>query len=199
MSIKIESDFKDFYDELSNKEAIRVYMRKYSDSRTKIEALRLLRRFGIRTIDIEPVCKRTYKDKELIIYSSNKGYSRKRVVSYEEARLIYNNSLSSVYYGKSYENVLKCLHIGQRRFNIMLRYSIGDLDKYEIKDIVEISKSFGNIGLPIYSIDYININGGMVATELNEVQNLKDIGIDKILSKEDVIKEIEIALEHYNK
>ena len=51
----------------------------------------------------------------------------------------------------------------------------------------------------IYSIDYIQYNNEMLATDFNEVQNLHNIGFERFMTAEQIINEIRDSILIYNK
>ena len=55
------------------------------------------------------------------------------------------------------------------------------------------------IGLPIFSIDYIIDKGIMIATDFSEVENLKELGVEKIITAEEIVEEIRQSILTYNK
>lgn len=201
--IKIDSDFKDYYDYLNDESSAITYHRRYGDCAQRGTALRKLQNLGIRTIEIKQVSKFIYSSKEkLVVYTdpmlhNGKG---KRVMCVDEARQSYINYIASKYYDECKE-FIKLLQVGKRRFVINYkRADEFDLSKNEITNITEISSELNNaVALPIFSVDYISIDSAMVATDFNEVEVLRDCGVAEILRPEEVIEEIKNSLVAYNK
>lgn len=201
LGVRIDSDFIDIYDNLSEYSANRVYSRFYSRQKGKVYELNKLKRLGVKTIKLEPVYNKSYASKDLVVYSDQKKHlgKGKVILRYNEAKLMYNNYLASEYEEESASNVLKYLQIGERRFRLELEYEKRSLEKFTVKDIYEESRSYNkSIPIPIYSIDYININSEMIAIDLNEVENLSRLNITSILSTSEIMDEIEKTLIHYN-
>ena len=55
------------------------------------------------------------------------------------------------------------------------------------------------MGLPIFSIDYIDTAYGMLAVDFNTVQDLQSLNMYTILQPHEVINEVFNALVKYNK
>lgn len=203
LGIKIESDFKDYYDVASaESNYIGVYTRnKNRESRGKL--LRWIREQGTKTIELKAA--REYDDrvKELVIYTNPNLHDSlgKHVVSLNEARTLYANNLASPFYTEANGETLKFLQIGTRRFRVRLKSNnIRSLLEGEVIDIVELEASFNySIMQPIFSIDYISNGKETVAIDFNKVQRLDKLGFERLISPEGVISEVKKVLVAYNK
>jgi hypothetical protein len=202
VNLNIESDFKDFYDNLSNKKSIVTYHRFLKDSKQRGTALKYLRSIGIRTIEIKQVNQFMISDSPIVVYTDPKGHNGKGKVLMDvsEALRSYENYMASKYLDYSSGVTLKFLQIGKRRFQIQFDKVGKSLDIGRITHINEITPEYNRlIGLPIFSIDYVSNGEYMVATDFNEVENLERIGLDKFISAEEVLNEIREALIIYSK
>lgn len=200
--IKIVSDFKDYYDIVSDENSSIVYNRFWSKCEQRATALRNLQSMGTRTIEIKPVSNFLFSDGRLVVYTNPKLHNGqgKKIMTVGEARQIYLNYTASQYFENS-DGFVKFLQVGKRRFIISYkRTDNDDLSKSIITDINEISSEYNRIvALPIFSIDYISLNNVMVATDFNEVESLQNCGVDKLLAPEVVAEEIKNSLIAYNK
>lgn len=194
IGVKIESDFLDYYDYLSsNRTNSLVYKRHLSDLLSKDRAIGILKRLKLKTITIGAVKDIAYLADNLVVYTDIKSGS-KRLMASKDALLIYPNYLASIFYEESDGITYKILQIGDRRFRIILK---GDINT-EVKVIESIEEIFGvyhrNIRNPIFSIDFIPTNSGLLALDINNVEVLKNLGMYNILTAEEVISQIYRAL-----
>lgn len=201
IKLKIESDFSDYYDFLSvNEGYIAKYVRKYSNSLHKNQAIAELRKLGVSTIPIGSVRQLQSLHKQLVVYTDvtkHKGEGKVIMESYE-AMLSYPTCLASPYFENS-GITNKFLQIGCRRFRIVLENS-SPLKTGRILSIDEIQPSYNYlVGLPIFSIDYIDTAYGMLAVDFNTVQDLQSLNMYTILQPHEVINEVFNALVKYNK
>lgn len=199
--IYIKSDFKDYYDYLHSECSNVVYNRFLSDSKQRGTALKYLRNLGIKTLDVKPVKQYYRDDGPIVVYTSPNLHhsSGKKIMDVEEAMQYYSNCIASKYIQS--DKSIKFLQIGKRRFTLFFNKKDLDLNLGELINITESQSSYNRIiGLPIFSIDYISDSESkLVATDFNEVEDLKRLGIDKIISAEDIVREIREALIVYNK
>ena len=200
--IFICSDYTDYYDVLHDNKSDIKYVRKMSNSMQRGKALKYLRELGIKTIETKSVRDAfPYYDK-LVVYTDPKGHNGKgkKIMKSDKAIREYENYLCSPFY-ETDGTTIKYLQIGDKR--ITLQYYKDDTESLEQGTIIDISQSTPEynmlIGLPIFSIDYININGIMTATDFNEVENLSKIGIDKYFNASEIIDIIQKSLIKYNK
>lgn len=200
-NIGLESDFKDFYDNLFNDKSSFKYKRNLSDSMPKGKALKTLKSFGTPTIEIKPVSQFNRYDSKLVVYTDPKLHlgMGKQVCSWHEAMLNYSNCLASLYLDETDGVSLKFLQLGSRRFRIMMKGEKDSLLPGVVTSIEELEQGYNYvIPIPIFSIDYISNGNEMVAIDYNEVQELSSLGIEKIITEAEVVEQIYRALIHYN-
>lgn len=201
--LKICSDFCDFYDKLSTEGSLVTYKRYLSECKQRGVALQYLRNLGVKTIEIRQVSKYIPIDGDLVVYTDPMLHSGngKRIMSVIDAQRSYNNYVASIYIRSTDPLTVKYLQIGKRRFNLYYRKRQElTLDAGDLVDIREIPSDYNRlIALPIYSIDYIQYNNEMLATDFNEVQNLHNIGFERFMTAEQIINEIRDSILIYNK
>lgn len=200
MSIKINSDYVDFYDDINDDKSIYIYNRFKSKMKQRGTALKHLRTLGIKTIELKPVSSFCKWDGNIVVYTDVFAHDGmgKKVMAVEEAQAFNNNCLASKYYESPIS--IKVLQIGNVR--VTLKYEKETelaLDKGKLVDI-DMNKTDYNrlIGIPIYSIDYISGNEVMLATDFNEVENLMNLGLDEYITKEQIVELIKGSLLAYN-
>lgn len=201
-TIEIKSDFEDYYDSLSNAQSIIKYRRFLSESKQRGTALKILRSMGIKTIDIKPVNQYSAWDGLIVVYTNPKGHNGtgKKIMTVDDAMMSYSQCAASKYYSVL-DMWTKFLQIGNRRFTI---YFKKDSEiSLNMGSIIEVKETKGGynplIGLPIFSIDYITNGVEVIATDFNEVQDLRSIGMDRYLKGQEVVDQIADALVAYNK
>lgn len=202
LGIRIESDFSDYYDCKGNSDSIGVY-RRYTSSDSRAKILRWLRGKDIKTVDIKAVKEFDNSNSKLVVYnnSSLHGFKGKSVMDIEEARELYPNLPASKFYEEANGETIKVLQIGSRRFRMTLKNEdLHLLKEGRVTDIIELTPQL-NYGImePIFSIDYIFNGVDMLAVDFNKVQKLDTLGIQDIMTPEEVINEIRGALIAYNK
>lgn len=201
-SICIKSDFTDYYDRLQDSNSVLTYNRYLSESKQRGTALKYVRSLGIKTIELKPVNKFLSLDGKILVYTNPKLHNGegKKILTVDEALQSYSNCIASKFY-EDIELTVKFLQVGKRRFTLYFRKDNPyDLSCGKLVSINESTSDYNRlIGLPIFSIDYIQRHGEMIATDFNEVENIMRLGIDKIISAEDIIKEIKNSLIIYNK
>lgn len=198
--LKIESDFTDYYDYLSVNDGYSYrYVRNYKDSLPKGKDLAELRRLGIATVQVGSVRELNSMYKQLVVYTDvtkHRGEG-KVIMDSHEAILTYPTSLASPYI----ENggiTNKFLQIGSRRFRVVLE-NVYPLKTGRVLSLDEIQPDYNySVRLPIFSIDYISTAYGLIAVDFNTVQELKTLGIDRIMQPYEVVSEISKALSKYN-
>lgn len=205
MKVGLESDFKDYYDSYfeQNAEQVQaVYKRNKCDMPSKGKGLATLRKIGIQTIKLEATRDMIFFDegqsKQIVVYTDpNKHDGTGRVLmKLSEAQLTYPNSLASEFYEEA-TSISKLLYIGSRRFKVLIETK-GGLDKGRVVQIEEIGRMYNYmIACPIFSIDYIPTNNGLLAITLNTVERLSDYGFDNIIKPEDIVEEISAAMLEY--
>lgn len=200
----IESDFTDFYDTISKEKSPIKYRRYISECKQRGTALKYLRSIGLSTIDIKPVNQYLDSDGLLVVYTDPKQHSGqgKKLLTVEEAKVMYNNCIASNYYKTENNLTIKYVQIGKRRFTLYFKKNENSnpLSMGDLINIQETQSEYNRlVGLPIFSIDYISVGDKMLATDFNEVQSLESLGMYNYIQKEDVIKEIIDSLITYNK
>lgn len=201
-SICIKSDFTDYYDIIQDKNSVLTYNRYLSECKQRGTALKYVRSLGLKTLELKPVNQYISLDGKILVYTNPRLHNGegKKIMTVDEALRSYNNCIASKFYEDT-TNVVKFLQIGKRRFTLYFKKDTPyDLSHGNLIDIRESVSEYNRlIGLPILSIDYIEINGEMVATDFNEVENLGKLGMSEFLRPEDIIKEIKESLIVYNK
>lgn len=203
-SLNIQSDFVDYYDILNNEKSTFVYNRYIGNSKSRGTVLKELRNLGVKTIELKQVSQFYKGEGPLVVYVDPKEHKGKGklIMSVEDAQLAYPNSLASPYIETTNGYILKYVHVGKRRFALYYKKDEPiSLNMGRLIDINEATPEYNRqVGLPIYSIDYIvKDNNEMVATDFNMVQSLGNIGLQSKLTAENVIDEIVQALAIYNK
>lgn len=197
-NIKLITDFSDFYDSELNGGDI-CYRRLESKSKGKGEELEFLSSLGILTETVYLVSMIPSNIERVIVLTNDKAHkgNGKIIMSRAEAQRSYKNYICVPYIEDTNGRSVKVLQIGQRRFRIeMLNIKYEKFASHGVVTAIEEIEPYFNkdIKIPIFSIDYIPFEDKMMAVDFNRVQNLSTLGIDKILSKEEVIFEIKSAL-----
>lgn len=188
--MKLSTDFQDYYDELLTRfEDDRVYIRNLGDSDGKFAELKFLRGLGFETIDLKPVSKIINANKVVVYMNTKKHMGQgKQVLQYRDAYDMYFNTVCSEYF-EGNEYTYKILQIGCKRYSLVIKNE-GLVEK-EIERLECLPDGLTNgIDYPIYSIDYINRNGKMVACDFNKVQKLSHIGFDKYIPASVIVNEL---------
>lgn len=202
--INIQSNFTDFYDNLSVQSSNIVYNRIRSND-TRAQNIKFLQGLGIKTITcgaLRQIASPTMK--KLVVYTdpTSHNFNGKHIYSLYDALSQYSNCVASEFLENYGGYTVKYLQIGERRFRLMF-FNPEYKDKLiegNMVAIEELPKQYNyKIGLPIYSIDYISNGCETIAIDFNEVQCLKSIGMDKYIGAHDVVKEVKNALIAYNK
>lgn len=202
MRIGLESDYKDYYDSAfykaeNNEGADIVYSRMKSHEPSKGKGLARLRKFGIQTIQLNATREINNVSKVIVYTDTNKKGCGAVVMSLNDAKIMYPNSLASEFY-EGVDEIYKLLYIGKRRFAITIKKD-ANTSKGQITSIKEINSMFNKaIAEPIFSIDYIETSVGLLAVRLNTAEKLEDYGIQNYMTPEEVVDEIWQALKAYN-
>lgn len=197
--LSIVSKFSDYYDsECSENNNDLVYNRQRGKYRQRGAALSFIRGIGVKTIDIKTVNSFMFSNADkIVVYTDSMRHNSdgKRVMTPMEASLQYENCVASKFYSDANISV-KYLQIGKRRFTVYLKHDNPEtLSQGEVINIVEQASGYNRlIGLPIYSIDYIQINNEMVATDFNEIERLRLLNFQSVMSSAEVIEEIKQAM-----
>lgn len=201
---RLESDFEDYYDCCQIDSSPLIYRRFNSERHDRSEALSFLKNNGIKTVNFGPFRNFGKNIKNFVVYTnpSLHNFLGKHIYSYNEVQSQYRNYLVSEFLDNYGGYTVKYLQIGERRFRLMFfnpDYKT-KLIEGSMVAIEELPRQYNYaIGLPIYSIDYISNGVEMVAIDFNEVQRLNTIGINNLISAEDVATEVKNALIAYNK
>lgn len=197
---RLDSDFTDFYDKLTNNKSRLKYIRKRVTFGTRIKELSFLNSLGIKTIPYGIVSKldESIKDNDkIVVYTNQSMHSStgKHIYRRREAAGQYRNLVASKYIPNNLGYTLKYLQIGERRFQIILT-STKELNEGTPIYIQELEPRYNNkIKLPIFSIDYVTDGNDWFAVDFNEVQRLDNLNIEDYIKAEDVVLEIKKALQ----
>ena len=202
--LKIDSDFVDYYDILSSDDTDIVYKRISKNREQRAKDLKYLRTLGLKTLELRQVNQFVRDTEPIVVYTNPKGHNSlgKEIMRVGEALKMYGNYTASRYIKPDNGYSMKYLQIGKQRYALYFKKDIDDisLKMGRLVNIVKAEPEYNRlIGLPIYSIDYIPHNGEMIATDFNCIENLKRLGIDSVISAEEVISEITKSLIVYNK
>lgn len=191
----LESTFTDFYDKkLAEYDNI-----EYKRSRPKADArgleLNELRKIGIPTLEVKAVSLYNSSVEELVVYTEPHKHDKegKIVTDLETARLMYRNNLASPFYRKCCMFTIKYVQVGKRRFRV---FFLGKRDESVFEDgqVMKIEELYSQyntvIKEPIFSIDYISTDFGLIAIDFNKVQNLGKIGLADYMTDDEVCQEL---------
>lgn len=200
--IKIESDFTDYYDNIgANTKFVGIYKR-YMINESKGKLMKQLKDQGIKSLELKAVRDFDNSVKQLVIYTNPKLHESKGkiLMSLDDARMLYPTYLASEFYNEADSEFLKYLQIGYRRFTLKMKS--GDKNKFGdclVTDIKEMTPDLNYLMMkPIFSIDYISNGKEMIAIDFNMAQRLSKLGIDKIMTAEQVMSEIKKSMSAYN-
>lgn len=221
LSVRLTSDFKDFYDEELNKlceinkhERQFLFRREKSQTQHRALDLKFLRTSGIPTIDLKPVTSFQFMspDTKILVYTQPELHNGlgKVVMDNLDAQTMYGNMPAREWIKHSETNgmTLKCLQVGLRRFKILLwnespegcieesGKGLSDLKDKKVVSVEELPG--GQIGIsasPIYSIDYLPTDAGLLATDYNSIENLGNLGFERVMTPSEICKEI---IDFYN-
>ena len=194
--IRLESDYTDYYDSIFSDEGKSTYRRISTECMPRGRAIKYLKELGVPTIEVGQV--NTFNSlqySKLVVYTNSRqhGGKGKVVVSTDEAKRYYSNYLAAPYIENTNGASLKYIQIGGIAIQLSLR---NNGDKAEIKsgEVVESNRSdIGmnkQINIPIFSIDYIPVNGIITAIDFNSSENLSRYGIDKIVTPDEILAEL---------
>lgn len=200
----LASDFTDFYDDCCDSNSVIVYNRFRNQGMSRGEALNYLKNNGIKTVNFGPFTKFGSSTDKLVVYTnpSLHNFAGKQIHTFNEVALQYTNYMMAEFLEVYGGYTVKYLQIGERRFRMMFfnpEYK-NKLIEGSMVAVEELPKQYNYaIGLPIYSIDYISNGVEMVAIDFNEVQQLDKIGVNNLITAENVAMEVRNALITYNK
>lgn len=202
--IRLDSDFKDYYDGEFNSEGSIIYSRRIRDTSPRGVALEKLRTNGVPIVPIGPANSFGREVKRLVVYADPKGHNGagKEIMLRNDARLLYGNTLASEFIEDTHGVYIKFLQIGERRFSLTMQNPYDGVKCHpgQIISIQEIPPAYNYvIRIPIFSIDYISYKGVMAAIDFNEVQNLQELSFYRWMTPKDVANEVEKAIKTINK
>ena len=200
---RLESDFDDFYDDISDDNSKIVYYR-IRENISRVDDLNFLKSLGIKTVNFGPFKKFGQDTKQFVVYTNQFLHDSlgKHIYTFDEVSIQYNTSLLAEFIENTQGYTIKYLQIGERRFRLVFYNPdfLHTLNEGQLIAFDELPKQYNYaIGLPIYSIDYVSTSSEMVAIDFNRVQKLDKIGVDKYIAAEDVATEVKNALIAYNK
>lgn len=196
----IQSDFTDYYDNLCQSTGYITYNRFYKNSEPRATALSRLRAMGIQTVTLKAVTDYNIFSgfEKLVVYTNQIEHNSrgKEILTLQDAMTLCPNCAAIPFYEESDGVTLKMLQIGSRRFRLILKNDDPSLLREgKLIDIQEIQSSISySVGLPLYSIDYIQTREGLLAIDFNYVQRLDTIGIPQFIKPEEAYIEIRDAL-----
>lgn len=201
--IALKSTFSDYYDIAAKSDSEIVYNR-VRQGKGRAAQLNYLKGLGIKTVDFGPLTKFNPDSGKLVVYTNtlSHDFQGKKICTYSEAAIQYPNYLMAQFLDVYNGYTIKYLQVGERRFRVMLQNKdyLTRLVEGSVLAIEELDRQFNYaVALPIYSIDYISNGTEMVAIDFNEVQNLGNIGFNRVMGPVEVTTEIEKALIAYNK
>lgn len=203
LRIKIESDFRDYYDYLNEEKHFRGVYKRFRCVDSRAGLLNILRRYGIRTIDLKSVRDFSNDTDKVVVYTNPKlhNFEGKKIIRLAEAKILYPNYVASKFYDEAKGETLKYLQVGDKRFRLMMKNRNTErVDEGVVMNIVELAPEPSTyISDPIFSIDYISNGKEMVAIDFNRAQELGKLGFRSIMSPESVMLEVKKVLERYNK
>lgn len=199
ITLKINSDFTDFYDKLQDRQSNYTFNRYRKESKQRALLLKRLNNLGIQTIKLRPIS--TFLDNEIVVVYTNPllhSSKGKKIMYASEAKMQYSNASAATFYDSAY--TVKVIYVGKVRF--VLHFNTGSRS-LQLGDPVSIKMDMSDynryIGNPIYSIDYIVVDNKLIATDFNEVEKLDKYNLSQYISAEQVIEEITNSLLIYNK
>lgn len=196
--LRVDSDFKDFYDNLTTNKASVVYRRYTKDNLPRDQVFKRLASLNVRVVPFGQVKELAQTANKLVVYTDITKHNKegKLILTSSEALLLYPNKLASAYVEKIEAVTYKVLRIGSIVVRLLMedtgtKGNNGELPSGSVKDIEIIRKAPENIlSEPIYSIDYIPTKDGLAAVDFNSVENLSSLRINEFISGEDIIREV---------
>ena len=198
--MKIQSDFTDYYDGLAQSTGYVTYNRFYKNSESRATSLARLRAMGVQTVSLKAISDYNIFSgfEKYVVYTNQyeHNFRGKEILTLQDALEMFPNCAAVPFYEESNGITLKMLQIGSRRFRLMLKNTnLSLLREGSLIDIQEIKSSISySVGLPLYSIDYIQTREGLLAIDFNYVQRLDTLGIQHYLTAEETYSEIRDAL-----
>ena len=203
--LKIVSDFKDYYDYLSNdKDPLMIYERRYESSMSRGAAIKHIKELGIPVIELGMPRQFKLLHDKVVIYTDVKAHESKgkRIVDIDPAVDMYSTNLCSPLYTDGNGVTVKFLQIGELRYRITFQNKNfnTEISEGEIVDIVRLESGLNySIQEPIFSLDYIQSGNNMLCMDFNQVQKLESLSFQNILASEVIVEQIVKAKLAYNK
>lgn len=190
--LKIESDFHDFYDYLSSSDASVTYKRYTSRNLPRDKVFKQLQRLSVRTVPFGRVRELASSYEKLVVYTdiTKHGMEGKVVLNSDEALLLYPGKLASAYL-KTMPLTYKVLVIGTNIFRVIIEDNVFPFIRGEVKSIEKARSRYeGIVREPIFSIDYVPTNSGLLAVDFNVIEHLGNLGVQHLITAEEIIEEI---------
>lgn len=200
-TLTIKSNFTDYYDNTAKEYNVPSVPNKCYDRNTRIyvhraQSIKFLKSLGINTITLKPVSQLSRYDDDVVVYIDDTLHEGqgKVVVSANVALRNFSNCVCTKYY-PDVSKTYKVLQVGEKRYNLSFDKTTGeteeDFSHGLLSDIKILTPSYNkNINIPIFSIDYIETETDMIATDFNEVEKLNKLNFNTILKPEEIIKEL---------
>lgn len=194
VSVKIISDFEDFYDEVLEKSDIfGMYRRINGETLSRKQALEYIASKGIKTIECDFARNiRLWDCEEVIVYLEpcTHDISKKERVSKDVAMQYYPNCLVTPLIPKDIcgENTLRYLKVGRYHWNLTFKNNTDSLTEGKLYSVEFLGTSNVRMDTPIWSVDYIkNKDGQWIAIDYNDNPSISYMTCR--LKPEDIVKE----------
>ena len=196
--MKIISNFKDYYDDVAKSMSDKMVYKRDTQKYDRAQELLMARRLGYQSIELKPVRQILNNgSQKVVVYTDVYGHggSGKIIMDLNSAKIMYPSKLCSKFYENN-TNTFKLIQIGTRLFRVIAKNESGNPLKMstEVK-ITEMGIVDNHTNFPIYSIDFVNTENGLLACDFNHYENLGLLGIDKIMTAQEVVEEIKNKLE----
>jgi hypothetical protein len=199
--LTIKSDFQDSYDYLQQLgENVVVYKRMYSASVGRGVELHWLKQRSVNVVELKAVSQFSAHTQKLVVYKNplKHQFQGKTVMDRDEAMEMYPNALASHFYSECSYKTYKYLQIGKRRWQLELEAFGEELREGKMIGYTELEPGYNNaFSTPIFSVDYLLVGEEYVAIDCNNIQKISHLGIESLISAEEVIKEIREAILYY--
>lgn len=176
--VKINSDFIDYYDISAYKDGS-IEFNRYTKNRN-IKGLEYLKKIGVPVVKVQSASMIDNCDYVVMIKDGS-------ILSKQDAKVLYANQLCTEFYSS---RVYKTIHIGERVVVIKENITGCNLDTFEVDDIEDVGVLGNILDTPIYSVEYMKVNGVFRAVRLNEVENLRKNKVETLMKPVEVYKEI---------
>lgn len=203
VDIKLVTDFEDFYDDAFNNEGSITYERKRENEIPRKDLYKLIHKHRL----IPPLHGKVKKflrkldSKALVIvYPEAEKHSggEKLPMLYRDAYKKHEKDYMSLFIGKEVGESYTYVVVGEKVFFIKNESDIWNTNvnpKRTIEVVAEEDKlEFKPFNYPIYSIDLVHYEKmnkeWLIAIDFNQAPNLKELGLEPYLSKEEVVKQV---------